>query len=102
MVHAYIIIKKSDMHVVWNMILCGVLSSSCSFEWLQCLHFQGQAVQEEFVYYDPSKHQEILSQLHTLTSQKIWIFSNTTVTASNSTVLKATDLNWNMKEIRKG
>lgn len=36
-----------------------------------CLHFQGQSAQDEFFYYNPSKHQELHTERHTDTSTKL-------------------------------
>ena len=54
----------------WDMTLCCWANSSLLFEGLQCLHLQGQAVNNL-----PSKFQEPLTQLHIITCQKNFGFS---------------------------
>jgi hypothetical protein len=89
-----------------NHLGCGtwpcIVSSSWYLKGTKCPHLPGQAVQDEWNawptkwrHYNTVKHQELLIQLHCVTSQMIWFFRNITNRTSNP----AQKWTWNKSDV---
>lgn len=75
--------KKASQttHAFWDATLCHWAGNSQSFEGPHCLHVQGKAVFLDCLTLKMkahylSRHQEVLTERHTITSQKTRIVSN--------------------------
>ena len=83
---------KDSILVECDAVLLGIYCSSECFNESRCLHVQGHTVQRRILllpwkwnHNNPSKHEELHTQRHTVKSQKSRLFSITTVRPSQLT-----------------